>query len=65
MPNVYTAEYLQRFEIEERTFSDKGEALRFRNELKKQGFQTEWERFDYTDLARGIAYVVTGTRERR
>ena len=65
MPNAYPAEFLHRFEIEERTFSDKGEALRFRNELKKQGFQTKWERFDYTDLARGTAYVVVGMRERR
>jgi len=62
--NVYPATYLEKHEVREQTFTNRLDALTFRDELKKQGFTVTWKRWDLTDLARCYTYEVRGVKER-
>jgi len=61
---VYPSDFIKKNEVVGKDFTDKGEAIKFRDGLKKQGFETEWRRFQFPDLNGEVIYTITGIRER-
>ena len=61
---VYPSDFIKKNEVVGKDFTDKGEATKFGNELKKQGFETEWHRFQFPDLNGKVIYTITGIKER-
>ena len=43
---VYAEEYLDKFEVREEIFTDRGKALAFGRELRKQGFTVKIKKFN-------------------
>jgi len=43
---VYAEEYLGKFEVREEIFTDRGKALAFGRELRKQGFTVKTKKFN-------------------
>ena len=65
MGNVYTTEYLERYEVREEQFSERAPRDKLARELRKQGWTVKCKKWDFTDLARCVAYSLHGVRERK
>lgn len=51
MTTVYTKEYLDKFEVKEKTFLDRKEALAFARKLRKEGWEAKTEKWSFPGMS--------------